>query len=720
MPATNFDLAPPPVLVDGLAAVPIDIQRIRAKLAFDGASGSGSGEATLEFVLGPDGGCPIFDLRQTVTAAWLDGVPLPVAKVGNHDFGGGQHAQLRIVDAALPAGSAHTLRVSYLLGPPQASTAGTYQPRLTWDPGPRLVFNFGFTDLGAGRYLEAWVPANLIFDQFELELELEVTNTPVPHAVITNGAVTFLGTNHWTVAFPARFTALSPLLELRAADTLTTMTSTATLPVSGSSVTVEAWKLTTNPVDLAAELTKLEGWLAANEASTGPYLHGGRFVAFVHVGGMEYDGGTTSDVESLRHETFHSWYGRGLKPAGQPHGWWDEAWDVYNEHNASGLLPFDFHAPPIELSTSNPWSRVTPRAAYTSGERFFMGVASLIGLTGLKSHMRAFYVERNARPATTGDLEAFLVCRSGEPELVDAFHRFVYGLPDPVPAPDLWIKDDPGDPGGNTWAGRFWDSPDLWIRNADDGGTSHQPVRHGQDNWFHARVRNRSASSTARHFLVTFNVKPWAGVQFTYPTDFLPGVAAAAGFELGPGESAILKARWPASLVPPAGTHVCWLAAVLARFDQPGPGPHVWEHGNLAQKNLTVVGSAPGGRLVVQFVVNRFGPRQARTVTMELVRPEGWKELEASIVHPLPVGPPSEGSGRTLRAAFEPGRTTTVPLRLDGGGQLLMGLELRTPRMASPGSVLRLDLLQHDERRRRPTGGLAIELQVLEERDVLA
>jgi hypothetical protein len=37
---------------------------------------------------------------------------------------------------------------------------------MAWSAGPRLAFNFGFTDLGAGRYLESWVPANLIFDQF--------------------------------------------------------------------------------------------------------------------------------------------------------------------------------------------------------------------------------------------------------------------------------------------------------------------------------------------------------------------------------------------------------------------------------------------------------------------------------------------------------------------------------------------------------------------------
>ena len=45
-----------------------------------------------------------------------------------------------------------------------------------------------------------------------------------------------------------------------------------------------------------------------------------------------------------------------------------------------------------------------------------------------------------------------------------------------------------------------------------------------------------------------------------------------------------MKAQWPASLVPPVGTHACLLAAVLTRGDPPGAGLNVWEHNNLAQK----------------------------------------------------------------------------------------------------------------------------------------
>lgn len=757
--ATNFDLAPPSKTVDGLLAVPIDIQQVNATLVFNGSTSFGDGDATMQFVVGPQDGNPIFDLRQTITGAWLDGASVPVAHMAHHDFGGGTHSQLRVLESVLAAGSTHTLRVTYDLGVPQASTAGSYQPAITWTAGPRLAFNFGFTDLGAGRYLEAWVPANLVFDQFPLTLDLQVVGTAIIHSPITNGAVTALGPNHWSVVFPAWFTALSPLLEIRASDTLSVMTDTVTLPVSGTTVTIEAWKLAGSAVDLGAQITNLKAWLTANETSSGPYLHGSRCVAFFNVGGMEYEGGTTTGVGALRHETFHSWFARGLKPASQSDAWWDEAWTVYNDFGASGSAPFSFGDPPVTLRPQSPWVRVTAPGAYTDGERFFEGVAATVGVTPLRNLMRDLYVEQRARPITTMDLEASLVSRSGRSELVDAFHRFVYGFPDPSPAPDLWMQDDPAHTGANAWGGVFWDSPDLWIRNADDGGTTHQPPEFGQDNWFHARIRNRG-SSTARHFLVTFNVLPWAGLEFLYPGDFLPGVAAAAGFDLAPGASTVVKAQWPKARVPPAGTHACWLAAVFARFDAPAGGTHVWEHNNLAQKNLTVVDLAPNDWFLLPFVLNRFAFE--RPPILEVWRPEGFEKLEVALLDPsgvslegltvqdieLPLeegllrelqeqldcggGPPandalafpSSGSVSlsTLRrfatgveAAFEPGPQAELPLHL-GAGQVALGLGVRVPPEAEPGSTVRLDLVLRDEGKERLLGGLGVEIRVRKDR----
>lgn len=65
MDKTNFECAPPPVkLVDGLLAVPIDIQHITASLTFDGVRQTRTGDATIEFVMGSQNGNPIFYVRR--------------------------------------------------------------------------------------------------------------------------------------------------------------------------------------------------------------------------------------------------------------------------------------------------------------------------------------------------------------------------------------------------------------------------------------------------------------------------------------------------------------------------------------------------------------------------------------------------------------------------------------------------------------------------------
>ncbi len=755
----NFDLAPPPRLVDGLWAVPVDIARIEAALTFDAATQQASGDATIEFRLGFNAGCPIFDLRQTPTGAWLDGAPVPLADVAAHDFGGGPDASLRVLARVLEAGSTHSLRLTYTVGMPQASTAGSYAPQITWSAGPRLVFNFGFTDLGAGRYLEAFVPANLIYDQFELLLDLQVLNTPVAHTPISNGTVSTLGSNHWSIAFPARGTAFSPLLELRPSDSLQSATVNTVLPVSGSAVAVTAWKLASSAVNVAAQASTIAGFLADNESSSGRYVHGGRFTAFIHQGGMEYDGGTTSGTGPLRHEAYHSWWARGLKPASQPDAWFDEAWTVYNDNGAGGVQPLDFTAPAQALRPRNPWVRVTHLDAYGAGERLWKGIAALTGAAALRDQMRAFYLARHARPVRSEDIECHLLARTGQPDCVDAFHRFVYGLADPAPLPDLWLRDDAADPGANDWPGRFWDSPDLWVRNRDDDGLEHQNLEYGQDNWIHARVRNRSATATARHLVVSFNIKQYAGSQFTYPSDFLPAVTAAAAFDLGPGESRILKARLPRSAIPPTGSHPCLLASVFTRFDRPQAGRHVWEQNNLAQKNLTVVDLAPNAWIVLPLLAINLRPRLSRTVQLELVRPKGLETLAAGLLlekralptavrgsaRMLPVAPPHQDASRldcacshqdngtalaatmltsraperlaeqfpgALELAFAHGERTGFPVLLRPSEALRVGLRVQVPGNAKRGSRFTVDLLQRENG--RIVGGVAMEVRVIQ------
>ena len=235
--------------------------------------------------------------------------------------------------------------------------------------------------------------------------------------------------------------------------------------------------------------------------------------------------------------------------------------------------------------------------------------------------------------------EAFMTTNAELPDYLgrqlmqslDSFHA--RGLLPCSSSADLYIRDAADDTGVDPYVGAtFWNSPDLWVRNSDDGLTVHQEPEFGQDNFIYVRVRNRG-TATARAFVVTFNVKPWAGVEFTYPSDFIPYVCGTVGFNLAPGASTVVKARWPAAAVPAIGTHACLLASVYTPTDTTPAGQHVWDRNNLAQKNMTIVNLIPGDSSVVSFQLGSLVRLEPELVRLEIRRPAGWPTIPVTILH---------------------------------------------------------------------------------------
>ena len=156
---------------------------------------------------------------------------------------------------------------------------------------------------------------------------------------------------------------------------------------------------------------------------------------------MEYPGGTTSSPTALEHELFHSWWARGLEPATYADGWLDEAWTMWNTTANVEFVPIalDWNSGPWLLYDAHPFARDTPDASYTNGRLVFAGLASIMGVNTLRAAMAEFYMLAPLpRSFTTAEVEQHLHCASGEnPQVRQAFHRFVYGLqgnPGPAPA----------------------------------------------------------------------------------------------------------------------------------------------------------------------------------------------------------------------------------------------------------------------------------------------
>jgi hypothetical protein len=222
-------------------------------------------------------------------------------------------------------------------------------------------------------------------------------------------------------------------------------------------------------------------------------------------------------------------------------------------------------------------------------------------------------------------------------------------------ARDLFIRDsisDTGDVPQPQWG--FWDSPDIWVRNIDDNGTTHLNTIRGQDNFIYARVSNRGSQASlpcwVRFFITTF-----AGTEFRYPYDFkrdttmdvgggtpgnlkdLSGFPAPGTYFIGEQRidsvpatgNVIAKVRWPASLIPPATNwHPCILVEV-SPHDGPNTatGEHIWENNNLGQKNISIVNAIRGTMVDFPFKFNHWEVKHP-FVSLDILKVKAPSDLQ--------------------------------------------------------------------------------------------
>lgn len=423
LPGDDKEKAPPPLEIDGLVGMPIDIQSVSSRIVFDLEKKEARTVSTMVFEMTATG-MPLFDLRQDIDKATFNGELVDVAKLAQHNPGR-TSGPIRILEVEAEAGKTHTLELEYLLKTPQSPSAidvGWGEKTLDWD--------FFFSDLNHGRYLEMWFPANLLYDRHPTDVEFEIQGTKTKHSIVTNGASEELGPLHWKIQFPAHFTSFSAMLVVIPTERIERRESSFKLP-NGDNVTMDIVVRDDAGVTLKQVAKQTASDIQEFHKSMGPWPHGDRVTVFVWSGSrsMEYDGATTTAMGALRHELHHSWFGRGVKPQNQNAGWWDEAWTVYHSDGGADRVgrAAEREGDPVHLSHSNIWNRTTPGGSYGKGAVLFGRIAKLIGHDALVAHMSSFYIERALQVATTEDMIEHLVKESGEEEIRQLFHRYCYG-----------------------------------------------------------------------------------------------------------------------------------------------------------------------------------------------------------------------------------------------------------------------------------------------------
>jgi len=212
------------------------------------------------------------------------------------------------------------------------------------------------------------------------------------------------------------------MLVLAPTDALEIRRSAVSLPGRSRSLGLVTARHTETDADLADCEADLRSWLTYLSVRYEPWVHGDTFSAVVWAPGrgMEYDGATTASLAALEHEVFHSWFGRGVKPARAADGWIDEAWTTWatssgrSEVSRFASIELGLDEPPIQLYPPHPWARYTPGEAYVHGSRLFAGLAHLFGgAERLRAAMADWYRSNAGGLVTTDGLAAHLRAWSG-------------------------------------------------------------------------------------------------------------------------------------------------------------------------------------------------------------------------------------------------------------------------------------------------------------------
>jgi hypothetical protein len=153
---------------------------------------------------------------------------------------------------------------------------------------------------------------------------------------------------------------------------------------------------------------------------------------------------------------------------------------------------------------------------------------------------------------------------------------------------DAYTRDHPSDSGAVPTF-QWWQSPDVLVRNQDDGVRLHQDPILGQTNYAYVRVRNIGNATISDGYVDVYWHEPSAAVICG---DWAPiNPAPIAVGTLAPGESTWVQTPW----VPTLEGHTClfsrfWSSDDPVTFECDVP----WDN-NIAQRNVEVVPLEGGG-----------------------------------------------------------------------------------------------------------------------------
>ncbi|MCY4556865.1 MAG: hypothetical protein OXF79_10905 [Chloroflexi bacterium] len=421
---TNLSHAPPGFRnAAGQQVMFVDFTSAQYKLEFDATAYEAPTRSRIRFKASTKGHAAI-SMNQPVKSAMLNG-----HEVELHDqYSPDKKASFKILSTPVSPGM-HTLIIDSSLIKP-----GPKGCPVNWLARPTsLDCIFNMSDLNCdGGYLEAYLPSNYNFDQFQMSFDVTLKNSAEPHRVFSNGKVTTNKANHWKVRFPSFYTSSCPWFHL--APTARYEWEPSSYSSSfGPDIPILVYARSRRSVHylLKSFIAETKGILRRLEKEYGPYPHETLTVLATgrDRGGMEYAGATSTGLMSLRHELDHSYFASSVIPCNGDAGWIDEAiatWADRKWKNSNYRPARNAPRDKANLGKRSPYVKTTHRASYSLGAAFMSHLDyRLQQHGGLQAFLAHYAKVKRHKTVSAVEFQTLLEKFSGD-ELQKLFDDHIY------------------------------------------------------------------------------------------------------------------------------------------------------------------------------------------------------------------------------------------------------------------------------------------------------
>ncbi|MBC76370.1 MAG: hypothetical protein CME64_10180 [Halobacteriovoraceae bacterium] len=351
----------------------------------------------------PTEGSPIFDVVDSPSSIKVNGKEVLLKKVNSP----GDETKYVSINTFLAPGL-HTFEIT---GEIETNTDFTSDSARS---------GFWMSDLTDRRYLEQYLPTNLEFDQFEIEMDVQVTGTETPHRIFSNGKLTEKSTNHFHIKFPEYFSTSSLYFHLSEKGRFKVKTFTHK-SIDGREIPIVTYsKSSWSLYEIKEKTLKIFKEL---ESKFGPWGHPSFTAYIAGMGGMEHSGATITSRSALGHEITHSYFARGVLPTNGNSGWLDEAIASWRDKGYRAISSPSYSS--TNLAAFSDYKRTTTRKAYSEGASF-MAFLNLKLNGNLEGFLKKMYEDYLHGQWTTEIFLKELNGFSGQ-DFTKSFKKYVYG-----------------------------------------------------------------------------------------------------------------------------------------------------------------------------------------------------------------------------------------------------------------------------------------------------